>query len=77
VEVPACCGDVDELEAAAPEVVPVVAPVPEVCDDVNEPDELPPEVVLPEVGEGAGGTTTKGLVSPGVGVGELTTGRSS
>ena len=77
VEVPACCGDVDELEAAAPEVVPVVAPVPEVCDDVNEPDEVPPEVVLPDVDEGAAGTTATGLVSPIVGAGELTTGRLS
>ena len=125
VVVPACCGDVDELEAAAPEVVPVVDPVPEVCDDVDEPDELPPvvvpaavlpdpcvvvdepevvvpprvvpvvdpvpevcddvdepdalppEVAPPEVGEGAGGTTTTGIASAGAEVGELTNGRFS
>ncbi len=70
VPVPLC-------QTMPPEVVPVVDPVPEVCDDVDEPDELPPEVAPPEVGEGAGVTTTTGLVSPGVGVGELTTGRSS
>lgn len=109
--VPACCGDVDELEVVPavvvpdpgvvvdepevvvppevvpvpvplchimpPEVVPVVDPAPEVCNDVDEPDELPPEVVPPEVGEGAGGTTTTGLVSAGVGVGELRNGRFS
>ena len=72
------CVVADEPEVVVPpRVVPVVDPVPEVCDDVDEPDALPPEVAPPEVGEGAGGTTTTGIASAGAEVGELTNGRFS